>query len=114
MNDPDFVPVADAGDLWDGEMESYDLGGIDLLLVRVAGEYHAYHNSCPHQSASLVEGDLDGTTLTCRAHEWEFDLRTGAGINPRTAGLTRYPVQLIDGIVHVSPHPEPRRTQQTR
>jgi toluene monooxygenase system ferredoxin subunit len=35
--------------------------------------------------------------LTCAAHEWEFDARTGRGLNPASARLHSYPVRL-DGM----------------
>ena len=107
MPDPegDFVAVAHADELWDGEMESYDIDGTEVLLVRVDGEFHAYHGICPHQSQALVEGDLDGRTLTCRAHEWSFDAVSGEGINPRTSCLVRHGVRVHDGAVLVSRRP---------
>jgi toluene monooxygenase system ferredoxin subunit len=97
-----FADIADEGDLWDGEMESYDLDGREILLIRLDGEYHAYDGACPHQSTSLSAGTLDGGLLTCSAHEWEFDARTGQGVNPRTACLRRREVRVTDGRVLVS------------
>lgn len=97
-----FVAVAADDELWDGEMESYDVDGAEILLVRVDGEYRAYDGICPHQSSSLVEGRLEGNTLTCSTHEWAFDTRTGQGINPRTACLKRREVHVTNGSVLVS------------
>lgn len=97
-----FAAIADEGDLWDGEMESYDLDGQEILLIRLDGEYHAYDGVCPHQSTSLSTGMLDEGLLTCSAHEWEFDARTGLGVNPRTACLRRREVRVADGRVLVS------------
>ena len=65
MTDADgFVEIAAEDELWDGEMESYDVDGAEILLVRVDGEYRAYDGICPHQQPSLVEGRLEGSTLT--------------------------------------------------
>jgi toluene monooxygenase system ferredoxin subunit len=86
-------------------MDSYDVGGTEILLVRLDGRFHAYRGACPHQSQPLVEGVLDGGTLTCQAHEWTFDLRTGLGINPRGSCLTRHEVSVVDGMVLVSRAP---------
>jgi toluene monooxygenase system ferredoxin subunit len=102
-----FVSVADADDLWDGEMEAYDVDGREVLVVKIEGEYHAFDGTCPHQSVSLVEGRLDGATLTCRAHEWCFDARTGAGVNPSSACLVRHGVRVVDGEVQVTRDPLP-------
>jgi len=97
-----FAAVAADDELWDGEMDSYDVDGTEILLIRIDGEYRAYDGICPHQSSSLVEGRLEGGTLTCSAHEWMFDARTGDGINPRTACLRRREVRVADGSILVS------------
>lgn len=96
-----FVRVCDADELWDGEMDAFDVGDDEVLLVRVNGEYHAYHGTCPHQSVSLAEGSLEGTTLTCRAHLWQFDVCTGNGINPASGRLRRYPIRIEDDAVFI-------------
>ena len=103
--DTDYVEVAADDELWDGEMESYEVDGTEVLVVKVDGNHYAYHGICPHQSISLVEGTLDGSTLTCRAHEWCFDATTGEGINPRGNCLTRHGVEVRDGAVLVSRRP---------
>jgi toluene monooxygenase system ferredoxin subunit len=100
-----YAALAAADDLWDGEMESHDVDGYEILLVRIDGCFHAYRGICPHQSQPLVDGELDGTTLTCIAHEWMFDVRTGQGINPRGSRLTRHDVRVVDGMVLVSRAP---------
>jgi nitrite reductase/ring-hydroxylating ferredoxin subunit len=103
VTDQDFAAIAAEDDLWDGEMESCQLGSREVLLVRLDGEYRAYDGACPHQSTSLALGVLEGSVLTCSAHEWEFDLRTGQGINPRTACLRPWDVRVEDGRVLVRP-----------
>lgn len=102
MTEAEFAAIAADDDLWDGEMESYDLDGQEVLLIRLDGEYHAYDGTCPHQSTSLVQGTLNGNLLTCSSHEWEFDARTGQGVNPRTACLRRREVRVAGGRVLVS------------
>lgn len=93
----EFVEIADADELWDGEMESYDVGDSEVLLVKINGEFHAYDGICPHQSVSLVEGELENGVLTCRAHEWQFDAATGAGVNPSDTCLRRHEVRVTEG-----------------
>ena len=110
MTEPDFIAIAGEDDLWDGEMEAYDLEGDEVLLIRIDGEYHAYDAACPHQSSPLVMGTLDGNLLTCSSHEWEFDARTGQGVNPRTACLRRREVCVAGGRVLVSRTAAPVRS----
>jgi nitrite reductase/ring-hydroxylating ferredoxin subunit len=98
----DYVALIGEDELWDHDMESFDVGPAEVLLVKVDGVINAFDGICPHQSTSLAEGSLEGRILTCHAHEWQFDVMTGEGVNPRTACLGRHDVRIIDGVVHVS------------
>jgi toluene monooxygenase system ferredoxin subunit len=83
-------------DVWEGEMFAVSLGDVDVVLCNVDGEVHAYHDRCPHLANPLSDGELRGSVLTCRAHQWVFDASTGAGVNPKDALLRRIPIR-IDG-----------------
>ena len=87
-------------ELWEGELTALRLGATEVLLVR-CGERSvvAYENRCPHAGARLSEGRLLRATLRCAAHHWEFDVHTGAGINPRNCRLRQYAVKVVDGEV---------------
>lgn len=90
-----FKKVCKLDDLWEGEMESFQVDGQEVLLAALdGGVVHAYQGICPHQDILLVEGTFDGRTLACRAHQWIFDAQTGAGINPSDASLASYPVKI--------------------
>lgn len=58
-------------------MGSYTIEGTEILVVNLAGKYYAYRGRCPDQECLLVEGHLEGTRLTCRTHEFGFDVLTG-------------------------------------
>ena len=74
-----FVKVAKASEI--------PVGGAKVVLVQdrpiaifkvKEGEFYAITNTCPHQGGPLGEGYLDGYSVTCPWHAWEFDIRTGA------------------------------------
>jgi toluene monooxygenase system ferredoxin subunit len=94
--------AAGEDDLWQGEMLGVEIDGVPVLLVNVDGEIRAYRDRCPHQGVRLSAGRLHGTTLTCSAHQWTYDLREGRGINPCNAALDPMPVRVADGRVWVS------------
>lgn len=76
-------------------------GGHEIALFRIRGTVHAIADSCPHAGASLATGQLEGTTIKCRAHGLRFDITTGC---PRGAGgfaLRIYPARVRDGRVEV-------------
>lgn len=97
-----FVEVTEVDAIWDGEMEAFDVGEEEVLILKVDGQVRAYGGICPHQSISLVEGELENGVLTCRAHEYQFDALTGDGVNPKGVSLTRHDVEVDDeGMVRV-------------
>lgn len=65
-------------DVLAGDRAVVDGDGRQILLIRVAGEIHAFDNACPHEGNPLVDGDVIGDQLECAYHAWRFDLRTGA------------------------------------
>jgi toluene monooxygenase system ferredoxin subunit len=97
-----WIEVIDEDELWDDEMTSVFVDGKDVLLIRINGEIHAFHDRCPHKGTPLGEGALHDGVLTCETHNWSFDACTGCGINPSNAHLTRFKVKTEDGKVYVS------------
>jgi toluene monooxygenase system ferredoxin subunit len=77
-----FQPTIADAELWDGDMTSSRLDDHDVLLVRHNGVVYAYENRCAHLGVALSEGRLDGHVLTCGAHHWQYDVRSGTGVNP--------------------------------
>lgn len=88
--------AASLDDIWAGEMRTVNLGAVAVLLCNLDGMLVAYEDRCPHLANPLSEGVLSEGVLTCAAHEWQFDARTGRGVNPASACLHRYPV-CVDG-----------------
>src|SRR5216684_3068035 len=91
-----FQKVAALEELWSGEMIGREVGGEHILLVNVDDHIYAYADACPHQNSRLSEGTLTEKTLRCARHQWEFDVCSGSGVNPRNACLKRFPIR-IDG-----------------
>ncbi|MGQ0621663.1 MAG: Rieske 2Fe-2S domain-containing protein [Panacagrimonas sp.] len=90
-----FEKICKLEDLWEGEMEAFEVNGQDVLLVWPdGGELCAYQGICPHQDIPLIEGKFDGKTVICRAHSWTFDACTGKGLNPSDTQLATYAVKI--------------------
>lgn len=99
-----WFDAAATGDLWEGDVLDVEVAGEQVLLVHLpGGEIRAYQGICPHQQVLLADGkwDEESGTLVCAGHAWEFDLRTGAGVNPAGCRLYRYPVQVTDKTVQI-------------
>jgi len=96
-----FRRVADAASLWPGEMKGIIVDTMKVLLVNVGGDLRAYEDSCPHRGVALSCGKLEAAsgTLTCAMHLWQYDARTGRGVNPRGVRLRPLPLKVeVDGI----------------
>jgi nitrite reductase/ring-hydroxylating ferredoxin subunit len=89
-------------DVWAGEVRGVSLGDVDVVLCNVDGDLFAYEDRCPHLANPLSHGVLQHNTLTCAAHEWEFDARTGQGVNPQVARLKPFPVRLDDDRIFIA------------
>ncbi len=97
-----FQRVCNLDDLWEGEMEAFEVDGQEIVLLHAeGGVVRAVPASCPHQEHPLVEGELDGCILTCNAHLWEFDVRTGKGVNPDDSVLVNFAVKVENEEVYV-------------
>lgn len=96
-----FVEVLHAEDLWEGEMTQVEIAGSPVLLVNVGGEVRAYAGLCPHQDTPLATGTFENETIICASHLWEFDAKTGEGVNPTGCRLQSYLVKIEDGAICV-------------
>lgn len=64
-------------DLPSGKLQKVSVDGKEVLVVNVNGNYFAVDDTCTHSGASLSEGTLDGSTITCGWHGAQFDCKTG-------------------------------------
>ncbi len=81
-------------DLPPGAMRRVTVGDLDLLLANTSAGIVATDDRCPHMSAPLSLGTLDGCLVACPLHRGVFDLATGDVVQvPTTGGLD------ADGVV---------------
>ncbi|HLY11850.1 MAG TPA: Rieske (2Fe-2S) protein [Planctomycetota bacterium] len=88
------VRAAAVSDLPESGLMPCLVAGRKLVLVRTQGAVSAFEDRCAHLGLPVSGGRLENGVLICPAHEWEYDPRTGAGVNPRTACLKRVPVRI--------------------
>jgi toluene monooxygenase system ferredoxin subunit len=96
-----FLEALAESELWLGELRQVRLQGGKVLLLRTDEGVFAYEDRCPHLGLPLSVGTLEGHTLTCPAHHFQFDATTGQGINPSCLRLRRYPIECRAGMIHV-------------
>ena len=82
--------------LADGGRWSGNVKGQYIVVVRIGDDVFAFEDRCPHAGAPLSDGRFHQGRVTCRHHQWQFDIRTGEAIRPKIAKLKTFPVK-IDG-----------------
>src|SRR4026207_1059068 len=91
-------------DIPDGGMATTKLGTKEILLAKVAGKLYAIDNACGHSGYPLDRGKLDGYVVTCRWHDAQFDVRSGAvlAVGRKMKPINRYRVvHADDGMVKI-------------
>jgi nitrite reductase/ring-hydroxylating ferredoxin subunit len=83
-----FEALLDAAELPPGALRRVSRDDLDILLAHTPAGIVATDDRCPHMSAPLSIGELDGCVVTCPLHEGRFDLCTGETVQmPTTGGL---------------------------
>jgi len=108
-SDAAFATAIPADDLGPGEMRRVSYGDLDVLVAWGCDGIVAIDDRCPHMSAPLSLGQLDGCLIDCPLHNGQFDLATGGVTRmPTTGGLdadgTYHPVWTLEG---KDPKPDP-------
>lgn len=85
---PAFEAVIAASELPPGALRRVTRGDLDVLVAHTPAGIVAVDDRCPHMSAPLSLGSLDGCVVDCPLHEGRFDLCTGDPVRmPTTGGL---------------------------
>jgi nitrite reductase (NADH) small subunit len=100
-----FVRVADAAAVPPGSARTVMAGAYEVALFNVGGTFYALENSCPHQGSPIVDGPIEGLTVTCPWHAWCFDLRSGSMTLGDFASIPRFEVRVEQDGVYLSTEP---------
>lgn len=76
-----WTKVGQAGDVAEGEINSYQVGDRTVAVANIDGDLYAFDDICPHQQCALSEGDVEGTVVECPCHGSRFDVMTGEVVN---------------------------------
>jgi len=104
-----FRDALAVSDLPEGSLRRVTFGDLDVLLAHMTTGIAAVDDRCPHMSAPLSLGSLEGCIVGCPLHDGRFDLASGdVDRMPTTGGLlpdgTYVPVWTPEGR---EPKPDP-------
>jgi len=75
-------------ELESGNMKKVAVDGKEIVIANVGGNYFACDDTCTHSGASLSEGTIDNSIITCGWHGAQFDCTTGS--------LAKFPAKIND------------------
>jgi nitrite reductase/ring-hydroxylating ferredoxin subunit len=100
-----------------------DIGGIEVGIFRLSGEFYAYENVCPHLAGPACQGKIlpltleavrddltsagrifskDRMNVICPWHGFEFDIRTGEHPTDKKFRLKPVPIRIDSGEIYVT------------
>lgn len=92
---PRLVRVVSVHEIPGDRGRTVEVGGAELAVFRGKDDrYYATSPSCPHEGGPLGDGVLDGQTVLCPWHAFDFDLRTGACRVDPELSIAVYPVRV--------------------
>lgn len=103
--------VANVEELEDGDTQQVEVGDVEVLLVRLEGEFYAVGGECSHFGAPLADGVFHNGRVRCPWHQACFDAVSGEMEEPPGLdALSKFEAREEDGKVIVSV-PESADTQ---
>ncbi len=90
-----MIFLAKVSEIPEGERKLVKVNGVDVVVFRQDGRFHALNNACPHRQGPLSRGTVEaaadgsGCFVRCPMHGWKFDLATGDS-HGRPANATVY------------------------
>ena len=98
----EFVEIAPASELPNGERLFVDLEDTPVVIFNIAGQFFAIGDVCSHDDGPLGDGMIEGFNVVCPRHGAEFDVRTGQAVQmPAVVDIPAYPVQVRNGTIFI-------------
>ena len=102
--------IATTDEIRPGQRKIVTIGGREIGIFNIEGNYYALRNVCPHKGAPLCKGlqrpliiasgvnqvayQREDEILKCPWHLWEFDIKTGRALHDEAVGVRSYAVQI--------------------
>ena len=77
-----------------------------LVIGLFEGKYFALDGVCAHQGGPLGRGALEGCTLTCPWHGWQYDIRTGRQLLSEHIKQSVYATRVVGDTIQVCKTPD--------
>ena len=85
-----FVRAVKTAEVPPGTVRELSIEGRALALANVGGTFYAINNTCLHRGGPLGQGPLEGKTVTCPWHGWQYDVTNGKVLQNPAVGVDCY------------------------
>jgi nitrite reductase (NADH) small subunit len=97
------VEVGHVDEIPVGEGRTFAVGDDQIAVFRLRdGSLRAVDAVCPHKGGPLADGLADDRVIVCPLHGHTFDMCTGSEVSGAAMSVRSYPVEVVDGTIHVS------------
>lgn len=98
----EWIAVTSVRGFEPGSRETFDIEGVQGLLLNVNGEYFAIENKCSHAEVELNDGVVEEETIACPLHGAKFCLKSGKALTPPAyEDIETFPVRIVGGVIQV-------------
>ena len=106
----EFVTVAKVGEIAEQTGRAFPVGDYLVAVFNLGGgNYAAINDLCPHQGASLADGELCDDAVTCPWHAWRFRVSDGAWLDNPRIGTDVFAVRVVGDEIQVEERYKPPR-----
>jgi 3-phenylpropionate/trans-cinnamate dioxygenase ferredoxin component len=104
----DWSDVALVKNFGPGKTRLINIGGVDIAVINLAGEYFAIEDVCSHDESPMLgcgleaEDVLNGDEIICPRHGASFNIKTGAPLTPPAyESIATFPTRIFNGMVQI-------------
>jgi naphthalene 1,2-dioxygenase system ferredoxin subunit len=73
----EWYDVIDSAQIDEEDVKPAEVGGVEIAIYRINGEFFATEDRCSHGAAALSDGVVIGDVIECPLHQGRFCIRTG-------------------------------------
>ena len=89
--------VGKTSDIEQGTGKTFTIEGQSIAVFNKGEDFFAIEDTCKHKGGSLGEGELNGDTITCPLHGWQYNITNGECLMNPQVKMKSFPVKVENG-----------------